>query len=120
VRGLTKIALVLRQEVTEFDFVSMTDALEGYEPGRVAIALDRCRTELLFLPKPKEVIDRLPEKTVENKKPDLKLVRTFFEPYSATLHLHIFEYEHGYRQARLERLGVPLPKNPVEMEAVAR
>lgn len=106
VRGLTKIALALRQEVSELDFVAMTDALEGYDPQRVAIALDRCRTELLFLPKPKEVIERLPEKAVENKRPDGRLIRDFFEPYSSSLHLHVFEYSSGYRQARLERLGV--------------
>jgi hypothetical protein len=83
----------------------MTDALEGYDPRCVETALNRCRAELLFIPKPKEVIERLPEKAVEYKSPDLKLLRDFFEPYSTRLHLHVFEYESGYRQARLEPLG---------------
>ena len=104
VEGLTRISLCLRQEVSEVDFAAMTDALEGRDPALVAVALDRCRIELLFVPKPKEVIERLPEKAVENKRPDLTLIRDFYEPYSTRLHLHVFEYESGYRQARLEPL----------------
>jgi hypothetical protein len=106
VDGLTRISLSLRQEVSEVDFAAMTDALEGYDPRCVETALNRCRTELLFIPKPKEVIERLPEKAVESKSPDdLKLVREFYEPYSTRLHLHVFEYDGGYRQARLEPLS---------------
>lgn len=104
VDGLTRIGLSLRQEVDEVDFAAMANALKGYEPGRVGVALDRCRNELLFVPKPKEVIDRLPDKAIENKAPKLKLEREFYEPYSERLHLHVFLYERGYRQARLERL----------------
>ena len=119
VHGLTKIALALRQEVTELDFAAMADALEGYDPRRVSIALDRCRTELLFLPKPCEVIERLPEKTVENKRPQGELIRDFFEPYSSSLRLHVFEYEGGHRQARLEKLGVPAPgQKPIPAESL--
>jgi hypothetical protein len=103
--GLTRIGLSLRQEVNEVDFAAMTNALEGYEPGRVAIALDRCRNELLFVPKPKEVIERLPDKAIECKTPNLKLEREFYESYSERLHLHVFLYEGGYRQARLEPLS---------------
>lgn len=106
VDGLTRIGLSLRQEVSEVDFAAMANALEGYEPGRVAVALDRCRNELLFVPKPKEVIERLPEKAIENKTPNLKLEREFYEPYSERLHLHVFLYEGGYRQASTGAIGL--------------
>lgn len=102
--GLTAIALTLRQEVSEIDFDAMTTALQGHDPLRVAAALSRCGTELLFLPKPKEVIDRLPHLEISNKRPDLKLVRDFYESYSSTLRLRVFEYEGKYRQVRLEKI----------------
>lgn len=117
VRGMTAIALAMRQEVTEVDFAAMASALEGYEPSRVAVAFARCKTELLFVPKPKEVIDRLPAREVQNKKPDMKLVREFYEPYDKNLRLHVYEYDdgqgdlnadrraHRFRQVKLERIS---------------
>jgi hypothetical protein len=113
---MTVIALATRQEVTELDFLAMTTALEGIEPSRVAAAFTRCTTELLFVPKPKEVIDRWPERVLQNNKPDMELVDDFYEPYDNNLRLHVYLYDdgegdlngdrakHRFRQVKLERI----------------
>jgi hypothetical protein len=117
VKGMTVISLAMRQDVTELDFLAMTTALQGIEPSRVAAAFTRCRTELLFVPKPKEVIDRLPERVLQNQKPDMELVGEFYEPYDNNLRLHVYLYDdgegdlngdrakHRFRQVKLERVA---------------
>lgn len=70
----------------------------------VVAALARCIKECKFMPKLKEIIERIPEAEAPSRAPDnLKLVREFDEPYSANLKLHVLEYEGGYRQCRLVR-----------------
>lgn len=103
---MTRISVCLRLEVNRIDWEAMTYALHGQNPQRVRAAFDRCLLELEFMPKPKDVLERLPEKGVESKAPDnLKLIRDFYEPYSESMRLHVFEYEGGYLQVKMEKVA---------------
>jgi hypothetical protein len=103
---LTKLALHFRAEMTEPDFEIYLDGLSGYSEGRVLAGLDRCLTECEYMPRLKEIIQRIPDIETSNKAPDnRKLIRDFYEPYSRELKVHVFEYEGGYRQVKLERVS---------------
>lgn len=103
---LAKLALHFRAEMTEPDFEIYLDGLSGYSEGRVVKGLDRCLTECEYMPRLKEIIQRIPEVATSNEAPDnRKLIREFYEPYTLELRLHVWEYEGGYRQVAIERIA---------------
>ena len=103
VRLLTRCALHYRQELTEIDLEIYLNALRPFEAYRIRGALDKCFTECEFMPKLKDILERMPDAHFENQKPDLKVVREWDEPYNDTTVTHFVEYESGYRQAKLVR-----------------
>lgn len=106
---MSRISAHLRQESNRIDWESMyyvltNTGLTDVDCGRVKSSFDRCMRELDFLPNSKAVLERLPEREMQNKKPELKLIREYTRPYSATLQERVWEYEGGYEQVRLEKL----------------
>jgi hypothetical protein len=96
-------ALHFRVELTEVDFAIYLRGLSDVDDSiRLVAAIARATKECKFMPKLKEIIERIPEKETASRAPDhLKLVREFDEPYSNRLKVHVYEYEGGYRQVKL-------------------
>lgn len=110
VDSMTRIAVSLRQDCNRVDWESMAYALKSRglsddDCERVRDSFDRCLVELDFIPKPKDVIAKLRDKAIQNKAPDVKLLREYYRPYSETLREHVFEYEGGYSQVKLEKVA---------------
>lgn len=101
-KAVALCALHFRAEVTEADFEIYRRGLwEIREPERIEAAFTRCLKECEFMPKLKDVLERLPDRAIESKAPDLKVVREWDEAYGEGKTIHYTEYESGYRQARI-------------------
>lgn len=98
-KALAHCGLHFRAELTEVDYEIYLKALVGISAGRISESLVRCVRECNFMPKVKDILDRVPEEMAEAKAPDLKIVREWDEPYGSKK-LHWIEYEGGYKQAR--------------------
>lgn len=104
VEQLTRCALHFRQELTEVDLEIYLNGLRPFEAYRIRAALERCFLECEFMPKLKDILDRMPEAQHSNNAPDsLSIVREWDEFFSATHKTHFIEYENGYKQAKLVR-----------------
>jgi hypothetical protein len=103
VEMLTKCALHFRQELHEVDLEIYLSGLREFSADRIKGALELCFRECEFMPKLKDILERMPEEHYENEKPDLKIVREWDEDFTPTAKLHFIEYENGYRQSRIVR-----------------
>lgn len=100
VRALVLCALHFRVELTDADFeVYKMGLREIGELERIEAAFTRCIKECEFMPRLKDILERIPDREIVNAKPDLKVVREWDEPYGDKT-LHYIEYENGYKQAR--------------------
>lgn len=101
-QALAGCALHFRAELTELDYeVYLRGLAEVQSAWRIVSAVGRCTKECMFMPKLKEILERVPEAEASPKAPDLKLLREFDEPYTRTHKLHVYEYEGGYRQVKM-------------------
>lgn len=98
--ALSKCSLHFRQELTDVDFEIYLSGLRTFSAERISESLERCLKECEFMPKLKEICDRMPQEITKAKAPDLTVVREWDEPYSHKMKIHYVEYESGYRQAR--------------------
>lgn len=105
-KALASCALHFRQELTDLDYEIYLKGLAQFSGPAAVAGIDRAMRETTFMPKLKEIIERIPEMPVDNHAPDdLKLVREFVEPYTRDLQIRVFQYEGGYRQIKLERIA---------------
>ena len=102
-QALAGCALHFRQELTELDYeVYLRGLADISSAWRIVSAIGRCTKECMFMPKLKEILERVPEVEASPRVPDrLKLLREFDEPYTSTHKLHVYEYEGGYRQVKM-------------------
>jgi hypothetical protein len=101
VKELTKCSLHFRQDLSRADFLVYWESLKDRDADAVRRAVVLCRETLEFMPKLRDVLDRL-SPAAQTKKPDLKVVKEWDEEYGDRK-LHFTEYEGGYRQTRWVR-----------------
>ena len=102
-QALAGCSLHFRAELTELDYdVYLRGLADIQSSWRIVAAIGRCTKECLFMPKLKEILERVPEVEASPKVPDrLELLREFDEPYTHTHKLHVYQYEGGYRQVKM-------------------
>jgi hypothetical protein len=104
---VTKCALHFRAKddpLTDLDFEIFLDGLRDIpDEDRIAQGFDACLKQCEFMPRLRDVRDRVPDNPAAIHEPDLKVVKEWDEPYGRNMQVHYIEYEGGYRQARIVR-----------------
>lgn len=90
--------------MSEPEFRIYCDSLESRDPKCLSIAMQRCLNECEFMPKLKDINDRMPEPRKAVKDSFIP-VSDHFEPYfeDPNYHVHVWVNAEGNRRVKLER-----------------
>lgn len=101
-KAAAKCAILLRYEITETELSQYCELLRDFDAEKVEYAFDRCSKECLFMPRPAEILTRMPE---EGPKPNAiigKIVKDWTEAYDDAHVIHYFETDSGDRYTKIE------------------
>lgn len=93
-----------RTEVSDADYEIYKIGLKDInDPYRIDEAFYRCLRECEFMPKLKDIFDRLPDRREARSLKIGKIVREWCEPTSDGFVIHYFETDSGDKFVRLEK-----------------
>lgn len=101
-KWVTLLAAHFRIEMSEPEIRIYCDSLESRDPGCLSKAMQRCLNECEFMPKLKDINDRMPEPKKKVVWGDFVPVSDHFEPYTDTHQSHVWVDKDGYRRVRIE------------------
>ena len=102
VKWVALLAAHFRVELSEPEIRIYCDSLASKDKDCLNKAMQRCLNECEFMPRLKDINDRLPEPKKAVTWGFFKPVRDFFEPLDDTHRVHGWEDEDGYRRVRIE------------------
>jgi hypothetical protein len=88
-------------ELSEPEIWIYCDSLVNFDADRLNKAMQRCLNECDFMPKLKDIQDRMPEKRAYTKDTFIP-VSDHFEPYTETDRLHVWLDANGNRRVKVE------------------
>lgn len=96
------LAAHFRVELTEPEIRIYCDSLQNENADCLKKAMIRCLNECSFMPKLKDIRDRLPSPERKVEQGDFVPVSDHFEPYTETHRTHVWLDADGYRRVRIE------------------
>ena len=96
-----------RTELDEAQLKIYCDALKHHAPNDIETAMQRALHECEFLPKIADIEARLPHEQKDYYDPlnaDFIPVKDWYEPYTATAKLHVWESAQGYKRVSVVKL----------------
>lgn len=104
IRQLTACSLHFRTELDDAQIEIYLGGLRDCESWRTAKAFERCMKECEFMPKLRDLFDKMPEAGQQRKPFDFgKILKEWWLPYGPDTVQHYFETEKGGTVCRIER-----------------
>ena len=101
-KWMTLLAVHFRADLTEAEMRIYCDSLAHEDPERLEVAFQRSLHECEFLPKLKEILERMPYRP-SPVKTDAVPASQHYEPIDEGHHLHVWITSEGQRYVRVER-----------------
>jgi hypothetical protein len=96
------LAAHFRVEMSEPEIQVYCDSLGNKDPQCLNKAMQRCLNECEFMPRLKDINDRMPEPQKAVEWGDFVPVSEHVEPYTETHQSRVFIDKNGYRRVRIE------------------
>jgi hypothetical protein len=104
---LTLLSVYYKADLTETEIEIYIHGLKRYPAEVLDEAFKRCRDECKFMPKIADIAERLPEERKPYYDPPEVVfipVKDWYEPYSKTAKLHVWENAEGYKRVAIVKL----------------